>query len=122
MIESKLATAQAKRLSGLPGYPDNREAQTELALALQCFKTDSSARAFVDDWIAHQQFAPLPAAIRRAAYDLAERENQDWLEAKKCPACSGSGYRMEVRMQRALPGMALARYDYAVKCNHAEAA
>lgn len=116
--DKKFVEKQVNRMSQLPGFPRETEAKRELAFALQVFSTEGHARAFVDDWIAHESVCPLPAAIRKLANEQIDRENLDWVEAKKCPDCSGSGFRMEKRKSRPLPGMQFRDYDCAVPCDH----
>lgn len=118
MIDNKFCSDQAKRFAGLINYPAETAAKREIALAIQCFATEGQAEAFVDGWIANESLSPLPAAIRKAAYEAKEAENADWLENKRCPDCSGSGYRLETRVARALPGMAVMHYEFAVLCDH----
>lgn len=118
MIENKFCSNETKRFAGLPGYPDETGARREIALAIQCFTSEQQARKFVDEWLAHEVRCPLPATIRKAAFDSKDRENTSWLESKRCPDCSGSGFRMVTLMKRAQPAMASAPYEFAVKCDH----
>lgn len=116
MIDKDVAAKQIARLSGLAHFPETREAKLELVYALQCFATQELASAFISDWVGSENLSPFPASIRRAAFEANERNNIDWLERKKCPDCSGSGYRVEKRRARPLPQMAEREYEYAVKC------
>ena len=119
MIEDKIfAEKQVKRMGQLKGYPREREPLRELCFALMAFPTQEKATAYVTDIIGHESTCPLPSSIRIAAYETKQVETASWLEKKKCPDCSGSGYRMVTLMQQAVPGMARALYDFAVPCQH----
>lgn len=121
MIEDKdFCKKQITRVEKFAGFPSEREAFQDLVTAIQNFDTREQAQKFMDDWTQNETICPKPADIRRAAYDARERDNTAWLEAKKCPHCSGSGFRMTVRFQRAAPAMPPARYEYSERCDHAD--
>jgi hypothetical protein len=119
MIEDKeLSKKQISRLSGLDQFPREREAILELVFALQNFATQQQAESFITDWLSTAHSCPKPADIRIAARDAKVNENLGWLEKKQCPHCYGSGYRMVIRQQRAMPSMQVMDYEFAEKCNH----
>jgi hypothetical protein len=119
MISHDYAKAQVARLSGLDYYPRNPEAFGELVTALKEATDEIQAYAAISEFTQSENQCPKPADIARVLHSLKQREEKaSWLEGKRCPHCSGSGFRMETKMLQALPGMAKARYDYAVKCDH----
>jgi hypothetical protein len=119
MINDKaFAERQIKRLSQMQRFPKEREAQRELCFALMAFPTQESAEAWISDYLASETETPFPRTIRLAAQDVEQRDNLTWLEKKQCPDCYGSGFRLKRRVMRAVPGMTLSGYDFAVPCNH----
>jgi hypothetical protein len=88
MIESKFASEQIDRLSGLSFFPKPVKGDTaaqaaykELRLALECAATDAIGKLVVDDWLKNSADAPKPAQLRKAAYD--ENERLELEEASK---------------------------------------
>ena len=118
MIESKeFCKSQVSRLAGLGSFPGGKESIAELVIALQAFDTQEQAEAWVSGYLSTETFCPVPATIRRAAYDTKEHENTAWLEAKRCPDCGGSGFRL-VRRTVTVAGVGTNTYDFATRCNH----
>jgi hypothetical protein len=116
--DKKFAESQVKRLAQMAGYPREREALRELCFAVMKFDTQEAAAAWIGEWIASENVCPLPKAINLAAYEFNQRNNTSWIEAKKCPYCSGSGFLRSERVMQAFPGMARSQYDFAVPCDH----
>lgn len=116
--DKKFIEKQINRLAQLDKFPRESEARKELGMALALFATEQQAKAFIDGIAGYEGACPFPASIRKAACEAQERENTSWLEAKQCPDCGGSGFRMEAKIMRASPGMNPARYEFAVKCDH----
>jgi hypothetical protein len=119
MISHEYATSQIQRLSGLDYFPRTTEAVNELVAALKEAADEIQAYAAITEFTQSESQCPKPADIARVLHSLKSRqEKASWLEGKRCPHCSGSGFRMETKIMRAMPGMAPARYDFAVKCDH----
>lgn len=106
MIETKFATEQLDRLSGLSFFPRPVKGDTasqaafrELRLALECAATDSIGKQVVDDWLRNHAEAPKPAELRAAAYDENKRlEGEEDQKFKPpparhahCPQCQDYG-------------------------------
>jgi hypothetical protein len=119
MISKNLAEMEIRRLSGLDFFPRVQDAVNELVAAIREADDELQAHKAITEFTQSESQCPKPADIARVLHSLRQREKKaSWLEGKSCPHCSGSGFRMETKIMRAMPGMAPARYDFAVKCNH----
>jgi hypothetical protein len=119
MISKDLAEMEIRRLSGLDFFPRVPDAVNELVNAIMEAEDELQAHKAITEFTQSENQCPKPADIARVLHGLKHREEKAaWLEGKRCPHCSGSGFRMETKIMRAVPGMAPARYDFAVKCNH----
>ena len=112
MIETKFATEQLERLSGLSFFPRPVKSDTasqaafrELRLALECATSDAIAKRVVDDWIRQSPEAPKPAELRKLVYDeidRAEREDRarykpPTVAAARCQRCQDTGIAESVK-------------------------
>lgn len=106
MIETKFATEQLERLSGLSFFPKPIKGDTasqaafrELRLALECATSGAVAKRVVDNWIREATEAPKPADLRKMVYDENDRiEREERAQyrpptpiAMRCQRCQDTG-------------------------------
>lgn len=99
MITEAFAKKQLERLSGLDQFPKQPAAVRELIMALMVAEIDSVAIGIIDYIIGHTSSenprCPLPADIRRLAYDANERATER--RGRGCRACDFTGWRQVIR-------------------------
>jgi len=94
VIDKAAAKKQVARLSQMYGYPrgeDQKAALEELVIALQPASSEEMARNVVSsilDMATSESRCPMPAALRIAVYDAAERT----ATRRKCNLCEGIGF------------------------------
>lgn len=119
MIDKDFAKKQLNRLSGLDGFPREKEATHELLLAIQSAETQEMAAQVIDGYVRSIETAPCPkpSDIRRSIWDRIDRQSSQLSSRRHCQQCYGSGFK-RVQVAKSVPGIGRQLYDFSVPCDH----